>query len=564
VVGAIGHPGTRPGGGPPPGGPPGAPPPRRPGLVSLDEVEHVEVFLIGLFVAVAGLSALARAIRVPYPLVLVLGGLVLGFTPGIPDVELEPDLVLVIFLPPLLYYAAFFSSPRDLRADLRGISLSAVGLVLLTTCAVAVAAHAAIEELSWPAAFALGAVVSPTDPIAATAIMRRLGAPRRIVTLVEGESLVNDATALVAYRVAVAAAVGGSFSLGEAALDFVLSAAGGAVVGLAVGWLIAEVRRRIDDPPIEITISLLTGYAAYVPAEQLGASGVLAAVVAGLHISWVSPHIASARMRIQGFATWDILVFLLNATLFLLIGLQLDMILDGLSGYTAAELLGYAALVSGMVVAMRATWLFTVPYLIRALDRRPSQRERRVGARERLVVSWSGMRGAVSLAAALALPLETDAGAPFPARDLILFLTFAVILVTLVLQGLTLPALVRRLGVRDDGSAEREEALARLETARAALAQLDELEAADWTRDDTIERMRGMYRYRTRRFGARTGEVEDDGYEDRTLAYQRAVQDVIGAQRRALIDLRRQGAIGDDVLRRIERELDLEETRLEI
>jgi CPA1 family monovalent cation:H+ antiporter len=316
---------------------------------------------------------------------------------------------------------------------------------------------------------------------------------------------------------------------------------------------------------VEITISLLTGYAAYVPAEELGLSGVLAAVAAGLYIGRLSPEISSARMRIQGFSAWDVLVFLLNATLFLLIGLQLNTILDGLEGYSTGELLGYAALISGTVIGMRFAWTFTIPYVIRALDRRPSQRARRVGAPLRIVVAWSGMRGAVSLAAALALPLETDAGAPLPQRELILFLTFAVILATLVLQGLTLPALIRALRIRDDGAdREQEELHARLVAATAALAALDNLAEEDWTRDDTIERMRGLYNYRRRRFGARAGLAPDDGYEDRSLAYQRAVRDVIEAQHRAVVDLRNQGEIADDVMRQIERELDLEEERLEI
>ena len=419
--------------------------------------------------------------------------------------------------------------------------------------------------MPWAMAFALGAIVSPTDPVAATAIMRRLSVPRRLVTIVEGESLVNDASALIAYRVAVAAAVGGTFSLGEAALDFVVAAGGGVAVGLAAGWVIGEVRRLLDDPPTEITVSLLTGYAAYVPAEQLGLSGVLAAVTAGLYIGRLSPEISTGRMRIQGFATWDVLVFLLNATLFLLIGLQLNTILDGLSGYSTGELLGYAALIAGTVIVMRIVWSFTMPYVIRALDRRPSQRERRAGAALRMVAAWSGMRGAVSLAAALALPLETDAGSPLPQRDLILFLTFAVILATLVVQGLTLPAVIRALRIRDDGmDREREEIRARLVAARAALAALDGLVEEDWTRDDTIERMRNLYDYRLRRFGARAGKVPDDGYEDRSLSYQRAVQSVIAAQHRAVVDLRNQGEIADDVMRQIERELDLEEERLEI
>ena len=523
-----------------------------------DRMHEIELLLLGLMVAGAGLSVLARPLGVPYPILLVLGGLVLGFVPGVSAVGLPPDLVLVLFLPPLLYSAAFFSSPRDLRADLRAISLLAVGLVLATMVAVAVTAHALVEGLPWGAAFTLGAIVAPTDPLAATAIGRRLGVPRRLLTVLEGESLVNDASALVAYRIAVAATVGGSFVLWQAGLRFVVGVAGGVAVGLAVGWLAAEVRRRVDDPPAEIVVSVVTGYAAYLPADRLGVSGVLAAVTAGLYVGWRAPELASVSTRLLGFSFWEVLNYLLNAILFILVGLQLHPILSELTGRSAATLLGQAALVSAVVIAVRIAWQFTVPYLVRALDRRPSQVARRVGPRERLVSGWSGMRGAVSLAAALALPRL------FPERDLIVFLTFGVIFATLVVQGLTLPALIRRLGVRGDGAEELEEVRARLDAAKAALARLDELAVEDWTRDDTIERLRAAYEFRRRRLKARVGKIEDDGYEDRSLAYQRLVRELLEAQRRTIVRLRNQGAISSDVMHRIERDLDLEDSRLEI
>jgi monovalent cation/hydrogen antiporter len=523
-----------------------------------------ELLLLLLMVAVAGLSILARPLGVPYPILLVLGGLLLGFLPGLPAVELPPELVLVVFLPPLLYQAAFFSTLRDLRADLRAITTTAVGLVLVTMAAVAVTAHALVDELSWAVAFTLGAIVSPTDALAATAVARRLGAPRRLVTVLEGESLVNDATALVAYRIAVAAAVGGSFVVWEAGLRFVVGVAGGVAVGLIVGWLVAVVRRRLEDPPAEIVLTVVTGYAAYLPAERLEVSGVLAAVTAGLFVGWRAPELASPTTRLLAFSFWEILVYLLNAVLFLLVGLQLQPILEQVTGRSVATLLGLAALVSAVVIAVRFVWSFTVPYLVRALDRRPSQVARRVGARQRLISSWSGMRGAVSLAAALALPLETESGRPFPERELILFVTFGVIFVTLVVQGLTLPALIRRLGVHDDGAEQREELQARLGATDAALARLEELAVEEWTRDDTVERLRGLYQFRRRRLKARAGIFEDDGYEDRSLAYQRLVRELLEAQRHAIIRLRNQGVISDGVMHRVERELDLEDSRLEI
>jgi CPA1 family monovalent cation:H+ antiporter len=508
---------------------------------------------------------IARVIGVPYPIVLVVCALPIGFIPGVPDVELDPELVLVIFLPPLLYVAAFFANLRELRADARAISLLSVGLVALTTCAVAIAAHALIDGLPWAAAFALGAIVSPTDPVAATAIARRLGAPRRMVTIIEGESLVNDATALILYRVAVAAAIGGSFSLVDASFDFVLAVAGGIAIGLVAGFLISRIRARLDDPPVEITISLFSGYAAYLPAEELGASGVLAAVTAGIYLGWKAPRISSANVRMQSSAVWELVVFLFNAVLFILVGLQLPTILDGLDGYSVGELVGYAAAICAVVVGSRIAWLFTTPYVIRVLDRRPSQVERRVGASQRLAASWAGMRGAVTLAAALALPLTTDAGAPFPERELLIFLAYSVVLFTVVVQGLTLPGLIRRLDVRDDGDDEEQEEIeARIAASDAAISRLDDLSEADWTRPDTVERVRRSYGFRRSRFAARRGEVEDRDYENRSLAYQRLLQEVIQAQRERLLRMRDEGEISSEVMRRVERELDLEESRLEI
>jgi CPA1 family monovalent cation:H+ antiporter len=522
-------------------------------------VHGIELVLISLLVSVAGLAAAARAVNIPYPIVLVVGGLFLGFVPGLPDVELEPELVLVIFLPPLLYSAAFFADLHELRRNLRPISLLAVGLVIATMCTVAVVAHALIDGIPWAAAFALGAIVAPTDPVAATAVARRLAAPRRIISVIEGESLVNDGTALVAYRVAVAAAVGGSFSLLDAGIDFVLGAIGGIAIGLVVGWVISEIRRRIDDIPIEVTVSLLSGYAGYVPAEAIHASGVLAAVTVGIVLGWRAPQISTASMRLTGFAVWEILVFLLNALLFVLIGLQLPVILDGLSGEPTGTLILQAAAVSLAVIVTRIVWMNTVVYVIRAIDRRPQQRARRTTFRFRMIGAWAGMRGSVSLAAALALPLD------FPQRDIVLFLTFSVIFVTLVLQGLTLPKVIRWANLRDDGAEEREELIARRAAVDAALLRLDELAAEAWTRDETAERMRGMYEYRRNRLAARAGESDDrDGIEHRSLKYQKMVRSVLDAQRDEIVRLRNSGVISNDVMHRIERELDLEDERLEI
>jgi monovalent cation/hydrogen antiporter len=525
-------------------------------------VEGFEVVLAAVLVSVAVLNALASRIGIPYPIVLVLGGLALGLVPGVPEVELDPELVLLAFLPPLLYSAAFFAEPRTLRTYARALSLTSVGLVLATVALVAVAAHAVLD-LSWPMAFALGAIVSPTDPVAATAIMRRLGAPRRIVKLIEGESLVNDAAALIAYRVAVAAAVGGAFSLFDASLEFVVAVVGGVALGLAVGYLVGEIRRRLDDAPTEITISLITGYLAYLPAEQLHLSGVLAVVTAGLYLGWRAPELASAPTRLQAFAVWDVATFLLNATLFVLIGLQLPIVMDGLGGQPLPELIGYAALVTVTVVGVRFAWLFTTPYLLRALDRRPRQRELRMGAGPRAVIAWSGMRGAVSLATALALPLETDAGDALPGRNLVVFVTFAVVLVTVVGQGLSLPWVIRRLGVAaDPREEEHEELLARLAASKAALTELETMADEGWAGDETLDRARQHYQQRKRRFAAQAGKIEDDGSHDDSVR-QQVLRRVWGAERSAVVELRNTGEISNEVMHRLERELDLEESYLD-
>jgi len=516
-------------------------------------MDEAEVILVSLLVAVAVLAAAARAINVPYPIVLVIGGAVMGLLPGLPDVTLNPDLVLLIFLPPLIYSGAFFANLRDLRADLRTITLLSVGLVLATMVTVAWVAHE-LAGLEWRQAFVLGAIVGPTDPVAATAIMRRLAVPRRVVSVLEGESLFNDATALVAYRIALSAT---AFSFMDAGWDFLKGAAGGIAIGLAVGWVICEIRRRLEDPLLENTLGLLTGYAAYVPAERAGVSAVLAAVTVGCFVGWRAPVIASPATRLQGFGMWELLKFLMNAVLFVLVGLQLPTVVDALDG-TVWTYAGYAAAVSGAVILTRLVWGHTIVFIIRALDRRQSQQARRASWRQRTLIAWTGMRGAVSLAAALALDAD------YPHRDLIVFLTFNVIFVTLVLQGLTLPVVIRALRITGDGRDEHEELKGRLMATKAALARMDELAGEEWTRDDTIERMRGLYRYRKHRLAARAGLAEDDGYEDRSLAYQTLVREVLEAQRAEIVRLRNAGTISNEVMHRLERELDLEDARLEI
>jgi CPA1 family monovalent cation:H+ antiporter len=379
------------------------------------------------------------------------------------------------------------------------------------------------------------------------------------VTIVEGENLTNDWTALVLYRFAVVAVVSGSFSLWEAFPKFLATGVGGVVVGLIAGRVIREVRARIDDPPTEITISIVSGYAGYLPAEELGLSGVIAAVTTGLYMGWHTPQLTTALMRLQGVAVWEILTFLLNAVLFLLVGLQLPGVIEGLSGRTTGELIWWSLLVSGVVIGVRLLWMFTVPYAVRMADRRTTG-QRRAPPAERLAVGWAGMRGSVSLAAALAIPLTTDAGA-FPNRELIVFLAFAVIFVTLVGQGLTLAPLIDRLGLKDDGAEEREEQAARQRLAEAGIARIEELGEPDWISPESVGRARAALDYRSRRFGAL---VEGNGdLEERTVAWRRLQHELFDAQREQLIELRNRGEISDEVRRKIERDLDLEESRLE-
>jgi Na+/H+ antiporter len=541
---------------------------------------QIEIIL-ALLLAVAALATLATRLGVPYPILLVLGGSALGFVPGLPPVELDPELVFLLFLPPLLYVSALFTSWRDFRANIRPISLLAVGLVLMTTIVVAAVVHTVIG-LPWAAAFVLGAIVSPTDAIAATTVAQRLGVPRRIVTILEGESLVNDATGIVAYRVAVAAVVTGAFSIWEAGLQFVVGAAGGVAVGFAVGWLVVWTRRHLsEDPSVQNIVSLLTPFVAYLAAEELPHSlwellhelfgvpgdlyfsGVLAVVTTGLYLGRKGPYIISSGTRLQGYATWELITFLLNGLIFILIGLQLDSVVQGLDEYTALQIISYAVLVSLTVILVRMIWVFPATYVPRWTIRRIRERDPSPSWRSVAVIAWTGMRGVISLAAALALPFQTAAGEPFPGRNLIIFLTFCVILATLVVQGLSLPVLIRALGLEDDHIGDKEETHGRIRIAEAALKRLDELGDEDWVREDTAERIRSLYNYRRDRFASRF-QGDPDGVEERSAAYQRLMLELLGAQRLRLVMMRDEGSIGDEVMHRIERDLDLEESRLEM
>jgi CPA1 family monovalent cation:H+ antiporter len=522
-------------------------------------MQHLELTILGLLMAITALSILARFAHVPYPIALVLGGLALGFVPGIGSVTLNPDLVLLIFLPPLLYGAAFFSNPRELKNNIRPIGWLAVGLVFATTGAVAVVAHELVG-LSWGVAFVLGAVVSPTDAVAPTQIIRRFGVPRRVVTVIEGENLTNDWTALTIYRFATVAVVSGAFSWASAAPRFVLTGVGGIAVGLLAGFVLRWVRRHLDDPPTEITISLFSGFVAYIPAEELGLSGVIAAVTVGLYMGWHSAELTTPTTRMQGQGAWEVLTFLLNAVLFILVGLQFPGLIDHLSGQSTGELLLYATAVSVAVVVVRLVWVLGLAHGLPRLLPRMFEDAPQPPLRVTLLIGWSSMRGAVALAAALAIPTTVDGGGAFPDRSLVIFLTYSVILATLVLQGLTLGPLIAALRLRSDGLDEQEEVAARIRMTEAGLARIDALVEEGSVPSETAERTRALRDFRRRRFAARMDG--DSSIDERSRRYQDFMHQVIAAEREALVLMRNAGEITDDVRRTVERDLDLEEARL--
>ena len=519
---------------------------------------EILVFLLALMTA---LVVVSRKLQIPYPVLLVLGGLAISFIPHLPSLRLEPNFVFYFCLPPLIFPAALFTSWRDFRRNLRPILLLAVGLVLFTMAAVAAVAHAIVQNIPWAAAFALGAIVSPPDAIAATAVIRRLSVPRRIEAIVEGESLVNDATALVALQFAIAAVTTGSFSLGYATIQFVFVALGGIAIGFVIGSIVRWVLKHLDDPPVQIALSLLTPFVAYLSAERLHVSGVLATVTAGIYLGWHLPLIAKARYRLQAQAFWEMIVFLINGFVFMTIGLQLPEILGQLRSETWSHLIGIGAAVSATVILVRIAWIFPAAWLPRLLSRRLRERDPLPRWQEIAFVAWSGMRGVVSLAAAFALPFTLNSGMPFPARGYILYLTFCVILATLVLQGLTLPLLIRKLGVTDDGLNDEEERNARFEANRAALELIERLASECEVPRDVAQRLEAEYRERIQEL-QQCASAGDPSGEVATPHYRQLQYEALKIERQTIIRLRNERVINDEALRRIQRDLDLAEARL--
>jgi Na+/H+ antiporter len=488
-------------------------------------VEEARLFVF-LLLAVAAIAGLARRASVPYPVALVLGGLAIGLVPGLPAPQLDPDVVFFAFLPPLLYSAAFLASAYELRDHAQPIGLLAIGLVLVTVAGVAAAGHWVLG-LPWVAAFVLGAVLGPTDPVSATAVIRRLGAPARIETILEGESLVNDGTGLTVYKVAIAAAGTASVTVLGVLGSFAGNGLGGVAVGLVAGLALARLRKMLDDTSLDLTLSVLTPFAAYVGAEAIGVSGVLSVVTAGLVAGHRSLEVTEASARVRTQAFWESLTFLLNSLLFLLIGLQLPLIVDRIHDQSLLALAGDALLVSAVVIALRLAWMFAVPPFITAMSSlgipvEPSYTH----PRERLVLGWSGMRGAVSLAAALAIPDEV------PARDELVVLAFGAVVVTLVLPSLTLAPLVRALGLGQTEQRRREEADARERLAHAAL---ESLAGADAESERALDLLRA--RYETRLSRVEEEEPSLDSEEAERLSHA-----AIEAQRDDLREMARERA----------------------
>jgi len=530
---------------------------------------EAELILLLLSV-VAAVTLIATRIGIAYPILMVIAGLILGYVLGLipdaPSVALDPDTVLIVFLPPILFAGAFNLSPRDLWQNIRPITLLAVGLVVATTAAVAAVAMALAPGIGWPVAITLGAIVSPPDAIAATAIARRVNLPRRLVIIFEGESLVNDATALTIYRFAVIAAgtASGAFDVGAATIGFVGVVLGGLLIGVVVGLGASRLLSHLDEPPVEVLITLLIPFVAYLPAESLGVSGVLAVVTAGLIAGWRSPRVMGSSTRLLATSTWTMVIFVVNGLAFLLVGLQLRTVARSIEGATGPELLAAAVIVSLTVVIVRLIWVYPATYLPRWLFPSIERRDPAPPARVPLILGWGGMRGAVTLAAALAL--DTD----FPNREAVIFLAFSVILVTLLGQGLTLPWLIRTLNVRDDDSLLHEEMHARRTATDAALRRIEEMRTEVPNHLPLLNQLQERYEHREEHLvHEHTDDLDGSLPEELTpeeveaMEHDEMRRSIISAERLAILELRDRGEITVETLRRLERDLDLDELRRE-
>jgi monovalent cation/hydrogen antiporter len=508
---------------------------------------------IAVVVLVVTLTAVARRLPIPTPVLQVIAGLVLGFVPGMVIPELEPELVFFVFLPPILWAAAFFTSVREFRANLRSIGLLSVGLVLFTTAGVAIAAHLLFPAMPLAVAVAIGAIISPPDAVAAAAIVSRLPVPRRAIVILEGESLVNDAAALVLYRTAVAAAVTGAFSLGEAVVRFFIDAGVGVLIGIAIAWCIVQVLRWTRDSLGETLLTIAAPYLAWVVAESLHVSAVLACVAGGIYLRQHFSTVVSPMSRLQSRAVWDLIVFAINALVFLVLGLQFERLLGQVPAGTLPDVLMAGVLLSIAAIVLRLVWVPFGAYLPRVLSAEIRRREPKPLPKAVALVSWTGMRGIVSLAAALALPLKLADGQPFPYRAEIILITMCVIICTLVLQGMTLAPLIQWFRFEPETAHHDEERHARREALRRGAEALEDLSREPWADPQDVARLRQELRDRM--------ALHASAHHDRS-AHRRLRDGVIRAERRMLVRLRNEGAISDETLRELESELDHEAVRM--
>ena len=530
-------------------------------------IHAIELVLLLLLLFVVIFAVLAQKLKIPYPIVLLIAGLLLSFLPGVPSIRLNPDVVFLVVLPPLLYSAAWLTSWREFRFNLVSICMLAFGLVGFTVFGVARAAHWIFPGFDWKLGLVLGAVVATTDAIAATSIAKRIGLPKRIVDVLEGESLLNDATGLLALQFATVMIVSGETpSVGKGLLELAYLTVAGLALGLVVALIVDWLERRVEDGPIEITISILVPYAAYLAAEAIHASGVLAVVACGLYLSRKSSEFFSARVRIQAWAVWDSLSFVLNGLVFMVIGLQLPHVLAGIRGYSLRDLALYGVVFSALLIVLRLVWLYPGAYIAHQIRRRLlHQNVSRPSGRQIFVVGWTGMRGVVALAAAISLPETLADGRPFPERDLIIFLTFCVILVTLVLQGLTLPWVIEALGLAGIAAPDREEQEARRQMVHAAMAHLARLRVQEKDPDqfaEVYDDIEQHYRHQLVSLKDEEDNEEDAAHRAHHARFRALSRDLLQVERSTLVRLRSEGLISDEVLRQIEHELDLGETKL--
>ena len=520
--------------------------------------------LVLLLAVVAVVAIIANRLKIPPAILLVLTGVLLALIPGLPQLELAPEFVLLLILPPFIYTSAFLMSWREFQFNLRPITLLSVGSVVFTTLAVAAAAHW-LMLLDWPIGFVLGAIVSPPDAIAPLSIARRMEIPRRILVILEGEGLANDATALILYRFAVAAVSFGVFSFGQASGTFATIVVGEILWGIGVGWVMLRLRRWVNDTLIEISLSLLTPFLAFWPPVHLGGSGVLATVTAGLYVSWNGPQLISAATRLQGVFFWEFFTYVLEGMVFLITGLQARTVVGRMSEYSVSQLAVSVAVITATVVVARFVWVFPATYLPRWLFSRIRRKDPSPPWQWPFLIAFTGIRGIVSLAAALAIPLTVSSGQPFPYRDLILFLTFSVILVTLVGQGLMLPGVIRVLRLSHAGRKEREanraeENQARAAAVKAAIERFDQLAAEQNLPLDVIEAIRTQHRDRLKHMDDRP-PIETKARTHSEL-HDAVERQLISAERTRINDLFREGKLKDEARRRIERELDMREAHL--